>query len=233
MFSPYHKFTNCNRLESVVESLRGNGNVSNLIYKEYKRYHFALVHKIKCAKHHLDSMIELMSTTPPADILDQSSDFMFRINMYLDGFFYTCGSAMDILAREVLTYFTIPLPDRVYFHTAKNKLTESHPTDTLLSRLDDPPWRDEFSMYRNSLTHERIIVGYFNINVTIDGDTEDKTLVLPLPDDPRVDVMDRTFRNNPDMLKYCTLHTKRLLILINKIYGEIADRAENNSALPL
>jgi hypothetical protein len=178
-------------------------------------------------------MIELMSNTPAADVLNQSSDFMFRVNMYLDGFFYTCGSAMDILACEVLTYFSIPLPNRVYFHTAKEKLQKARPTDALLSRLGDPTWRDEFSMYRNALTHERIIAGNFNINVTIDGDTEDKTLVLPLPDDPRVDVMDRTFRNNPDMLAYCKRHIKRLLILINTIYGEIADRASSNSALPL
>ena len=67
----------------------------------------------------------------------------------------------------------------------------------------------------------------------MDGDTEDKTLVLPLPDDPRVDVMDRTFRNNPDVEIFCKRHIKRLLKLINIIYGEIATRATANSSLPL
>ena len=233
MFSPYHRFTNCNKLESVIKSIRTSVTIPDDIIKGHNRYHFALVHKLKCAKHHLDSMIELLSTTPAADVLGQSSDFMFKINMYLDGFFYTCGSAMDILAREVLTYFSIPLQDRVYYQTARIDLGAARPTDALLNRLEDPTWRVEFAMYRNALTHERIIAGNFNINVTIDGDTEDKTLVLPLPDDPRVDVMDRTFRNNPDMIEYCKLHMKRLLVLINTIYGEIADRAAANMSLPL
>ena len=233
MFSPYHRFTNCIKLEGIIEDLRRSENVPENIMKGHKRYHFALVHKIKCARHHLDSMIELMSNTPPADVLSQSSDFMFRIYMYLDGFFYTCGSAMDILAREVLTYFSLPLPSFVYFHTARAELSAARPTDSLINRLENPTWREEFSMYRNALTHERIVAGNFNINVTIDGDTEDKTLVLPLPDDPRVDVMERTFRNNPDMLSYCKRHIKRLLIVINTIYGEISDRASSNSALPI
>jgi len=233
MFSPYHRFTNCNKLENIIEGLSKLGNVSDDVNKGYKRYHFALVHKMKCARNHLDSMIGLMSDTQAADALKQTSDFLFRVNMYLDGFFYTCGSAMDILAREVLTYFAILLPNRVYFETAKQKLSSTRPTDTLLNRLDDPSWRDEFSLYRNTLTHELIIAGNFNISVTMDGDTEDKTLVLALPDDPRVDVMDRTFKNNPDVLAYCKLHIKRLLKLINIIYGEIATRATVNSSFPL
>jgi len=233
MFSPYHRFTNCNRLENIIKDLSTLGNVSDDVNKGYKRYHFALVHKMKCARNHLDSMIGLMSNTQAGDALKQTSDFLFRVNMYLDGFFYTCGSAMDILAREVLTYFAIPLPNRVYFETARQELSNARPTDTLLDRLDDPSWRDEFSLYRNALTHELIIAGNVNISVTIDGDTEDKTLVLPLPDDPRVDVMNKTSRNNPDMLIYCKRHIKRLLKLINIIYGEIATRATVNSSLPL
>lgn len=233
MFSPYHQFTNCNKFENIIEALSKLGNVSDNVYKGYKKYHFALVHKMKCARDHLDSMIRLMSNTQAADALKQSSDFLFRVNMYLDGFFYTCGSAMDILAREVLTYFAIPLPDRVYFETAKQELSNTRPTDTLLDRLDDPSWRDEFSLYRNALTHELIIAGSINISISVDGDTEDKILVLPLPDDPRVDVMDRTFRNNPDAEIFCKRHIKRLLKLINIIYGEIATRATANSSLPL
>ena len=79
----------------------------------------------------------------------------------------------------------------------------------------------------------RIIAGNFNIEVTIDGDTEAKTLTLPLPDNPRVDVMARTFRTNPDVLEYCNLHLKRLLILTNTVYGEINARIITNGNLPL
>lgn len=233
MFSPYHRFNNCNKLENIIETLKEAGNVPDDVMKGYKKYHFALVHKIKSARHHLDSMIELMSNKPVDDVLKPSSNFMFLVNMYLDGFFYTCGSAMDILAREVLTYFAIPLPNNVYFNSAKQELLSNLPNDPLIGRLDDPSWRDEFSMYRNAVTHEHIIAGFFNISVTIDGDTEDKALVLPLPDNPRVDVMDRTFKNNPNVSAYCKLHIKRLLKLINIIYGEIATRATANSNLPL
>jgi len=153
--------------------------------------------------------------------------------MSLDGFFYFGGSALDILAREVLSYFGISLPTNVYFEKAREIISNNRPGDLILNRLNNPTWKSDFSMYRNASTHELIIAKQFNINVCMDGATQKQTIILPLPDDPRVDPDDRTFRRYPNVIDYCKSHMRRLLKLINTIYGDIYTRAACNSRLPL
>lgn len=233
MFSPYHRFSNCRKLENVVNALNTQGGISQEVFRAFNRYHFALVHKLKCAKSQVDNLDSLLSAAPSQEILSDSSDFIFKVNMSLDGFFYFSGSALDILAREVLSYFGLPLPNNVYFEKARSIISDSRPGDPILNRLNNPPWKSDFSMYRNALTHELTIARQFNINVWMDGATQRQTLILPLPDDPRVDPDDRTFRKYPDATKYCKSHMRRLLKLINIIYGDIHIRTVSNSGLPL
>jgi hypothetical protein len=231
--STYHRFANRPRLESELQSLKASGNVPEDIVKGYNRYHFSLLHKLRSAAYHADMLTNTLTGTPPLDSLSQSSDFMLKVNMHLDGFFYCGGSALDILAREVLTYFAIPLPANVYFHTAHATLTNARPGDALLPRLTDPAWKRDFSTYRNALTHELMIAGQFTINVNLNGDTEEKTLIIPLPDDPRVDPSERTCRKNQNADEYCKGHMRRLVSLVNTIYGDIAERAHALGRLPL
>lgn len=233
MFSPYHRFSNCRKLENVVNALNTQGGISQEVFRAFNRYHFALVHKLKCAKSQVDNLDSLLSATPSQEILSDFSDFIFKVNMSLDGFFYFGGSALDILAREVLSYFGLPLPNNVYFEKARSIISDSRPGDPILNRLNNPPWKSDFSMYRNALTHELTIAKQFNINVWMDGATQRQTFILPLPDDPRVDPDDRTFRKYPDATKYCKSHMRRLLKLINIIYGDIYIRTVSNSGLPL
>jgi len=233
MFSPHHRFANCARLEAAFQRLRAAGSVPDDIVLGFNRYHYALIHKLKSARYHVDALTETLSSTPPLDSLSQSSDFMFKVNMHLDGFFYSGGSALDILARELLTYYGVTLPAKVYYHTAHATLSTSYPTDPILDRIKDPQWKEDFTTYRNALTHELMIAGQFNINVRLDGASEEKTLVLPLPDDPRVDPSARTTRKYPDADEYCRNHIRRLLTLINTIYGDIITRMGTNNALPL
>ena len=233
MFSPYHQFSNCRKLENIITALNTQGKISREVFIAFNRYHFALVHKLKCAKSQVDNLDSLLSTTSSQEIISDSSYFIFQANMSLDGFFYFSGSALDILAREILSYFGISLPTNVYFEKARQMISNNRPEDLILNRLTDPPWKSDFSMYRNALTHELIIAKQFNINVQLDGATQKQTLILPLPDDPRVDPDDRTFRKYPDVIDYCKSHIRRLLKLINAIYGDIYTRAVNNSRLPL
>jgi hypothetical protein len=153
--------------------------------------------------------------------------------MSLDGFFYFSGSALDILAREVLSYFGLPLPTRVYFEEAHQIISINRPGDLILNRLTNPTWKSDFSMYRNTLTHELIIANRFDIKIQVEGATQKQTLIFPLPDDPRVDLDDRTFKKYPDVTDYCKTHMRRLLKLINIIYGDIYIRTVSNSGLPL
>ena len=233
MFSPYHQFSNCKKLENIVETLNTQGNIRQDVFIAFKKYHFALVYKLKCAKRHVDNLNSLLSTPPLEEIVIDCSNFIFQVNMSLDGFFYSGGSALDILAREVLSYFDETMPAKVYYSTARNIISSRRPGDPILSRLDNPSWKSDFSMYRNTGTHELIIAEHININLSMKGRTQENALILPLPDDPRIDLNDRTFRKYPDVIDYCESHMRRLLSLINTIYGDIYKRVVTNSGLPL
>jgi len=232
MFNPIHQFRNCAKLEATILELNKNGLVSASVFQGYKIYHFALLHKLKCAKHHVDRL-EAILRLNPSDIIPASEEFMFTVNLSLDGYFHSCGSALDILAREILLYFGQTLPPNVYFETAKGILNRNRPADPILHRLQDPPWKTEFKDYRNASTHEIIIASSYSINVKLDGDVEEKSIILPLPDNPRIDPTRRTYNNNPDILRYSINNLRRIISLINQIYGEIYDRAKSNNRLPL
>jgi hypothetical protein len=232
MFNPIYQFKNCLKLESQILDLERNGRIPISIIQGHKTYHYALVHKLKSAKHNLDRL-ETVLKRNPSEILLASSDFMFAVNLSIDGYFYSCGSALDILAREVLTYFGEPLPTLVYFNTARDKLTQNRPLDTIILKLQEPSWKLEFSNYRNALTHEIIIASSFSINVQSSADAQETTIILPLPDDPRIEPSVRTYERNPDVLKYVKDNLRRIISLVNKIYGEIFERARTTGSFPL
>lgn len=233
MFSPYHRLGNCQKLRRAITTLSNNNSVTNEVLRGYKRYHFALEHKLKSVTHRLNQMEGLVNRASPQEVVSSTSDFMFNINMAIDGYFQSGGSVLDILAREVLTYFGESLPSAVYFGTAKNILNRNRHGDSILQRLNDPFWKQDFSMYRNALTHEVIIAGNFNLGMSVDGNTEMSSLMIPLPDDPRIDPTDRTFRKYPDVLAYTQDCFRKILRLVNQIYGEITTRANANGSLPL
>jgi hypothetical protein len=233
MFSPHHRFDNCRRLERAIRHLQQSNTIPENILKGYNRYHFALLHKLKSAKYYAEQLQSVLSTTSPEDIVKNSEVFLFAVNVSIDGFFYVAGSALDILAREVLTYFDIPMPLRVYYTTAHEQISARRAGDPILTRLANPAWKDEFSDYRNALTHELLIAGSYSINVDVDGSSQKTRIVFPLPDDPRVDPEARTYKRNSDVIAYCTATFRRLLSLINTIYGDLTSRIENNNALPI
>jgi len=232
MFQHIHRFINCRKLESLISELEVSGKITDQILKNYKIYHFSLLQKLKSAYYFLDRL-EIILESTPGDILETTSEFMFEVNLCIDGYFYNCGSALDILAREVLTYFGETLPDTVYFRTGREMLRNNRPNDPILNKLEDPPWKEEFSKYRNALTHEIIMATSFSINVQSSGDAQKTTIILPLPDDPRIEPEARTYDRNPDVLYYMEKNFKRLISLINQIYGEIYERGKNTGRLPL
>ncbi len=235
MFSPYHRLNNCIRLERWIRENHENGSISDDVLTGYNRYHFALVHKLKSAKIHYENLENLLENTDIANTISNSDEFLQEVNLYLDSFFYCCGSSLDILAREVLVYFNIAFPtnNKVYYRTARQLINAARSGDSILPRLQDPNWKDEFSNYRNALTHEVLIAGIYNIQVIQNGMNQQMVIKFPLPDDPRVDIPDRLFNNNPDALDYCKTTFTRLLSLINQIYGEIENRATTTGNLPL
>ena len=137
----------------------------------HNRYHYALFHKLRSSRTHLDNLERLLLQTPPQDIVSTSTsgDFHFNANLIIDSFFYSLGSSLDILAREVLSYYSLPMPHTVYFRTARREINIHKPGDPILPLLVDPIWKGEFSDYRNSLTHELLIVGRFSLDISIEG----------------------------------------------------------------
>lgn len=225
--------TQCLALEDLIRKFRKDDKLSDDVKAGFDAYHFALVHKLKTANYNLNAMDDLLSNTEPAEALTETSDFIFQINMRLDAYFYACGSALDILAREILTYYGERLPTNTYFTSAQSILNRSRPTEPILGKLVDPSWRQEFSTYRNTLTHELMIAGHLNVGVSLIGDTQDKQLIIPLPDDPRIAVANRTFKTNPDALEYCKKNYKRLLTLINCVYSEVTIKAKTVGQMPI
>jgi len=233
MFRPYHMFWNCQRLRKLICNLRENNNVPEPLWKAHNKYHYAVFHKLKSTQHYTENLANIFSNTPAADIFLPSSQFFFNVNRNIDGFFHSGGSALDILAREVLTYFGIPLPSNVYFHTAKDELTQHRPNDAIISRLGDPTWKADFSDYRNAITHELLVADSVSVNFHIHGETQTEKIILPLPDNSRSDPSERTYRKYPDVLDYCNKTLKRLLSLVNQVYGNLTDRITQNNSLPI
>ena len=232
-FQPYHQFANRTKLERLVKTSHEGGNITDDINENFNRYHIAMIHKLKSAKYNLDRLIEKLTQTEIQEAADTSGDFMFEVNMYIDGFFYNAGSAMDILARLVLTLFNEPIPSRTYFHTAHSKISLSRAGDAILPKISVPDWREVFSTYRNALTHELILAAKYHIDFDIVGGTRKHSIVFPLPDDPRAAPSSRHYRKNPDAQKYVQEHFRKILSLMNIVYGHIIERATANGSLPI
>ena len=158
-------------------------------------------------------------------------DLVHKANFFFDGFVHCIGSSMDVFAREVLSYFDVALPPRVYYYTAHRILAHRRPGDPILRYLEDPSWRTEFSDYRNACTHELIVSPQYTMAVYVGGPEMKRSLAIPLPDDPRGD------RNhhgrNPRIEEYCERTLKRSLRHFNIAYGQIGTRIRAAGRLPL
>lgn len=231
MFDPYNRMANSQRLERTIASLNEAGQIPENVLRGHNKYHYTLIHKLKSALFHFNNLRASLENTDVATVVPNSHEFLNAVNMHLDSFFYCSGSALDILARETLIYFNIPLPNNVYFQTARTQLQQHRPGDSLINRFDPPNWKDEFSTYRNALTHEVLIGTNYIIQVNLEGQKNHTVIVFPLPDDPRLD--EKTYRNHPSALGYCESRFRKILSLINVIHGEIDSRARALNTLPL
>lgn len=228
-FAPYHAFSGCQRLERAVRELHASGHATQELYRDFEIYHFSLVHKLRSARYHVDALKSYLTTqgqAPPAP-----DEIVYRVNFHLEGFLYLAGSAADIFAREMIFYFGLIPPANVYFHTAHQVIGTNRPGDAILPLIDTPAWRPLFGDYRNTSTHERLIVTGYTIQVDLQGDTPTQRLQFLLPDDARAPI--RTYRRNRDLVEYCQGTLRRFLSLFNQAYAQVATRASNGQRLPL
>lgn len=251
MFSPYHKFNNSTKLRRTLECMAKSHSIREDIYKSHKKYHYSLNHKLISAKYYIESLKDAYATfnmtagvqssgtsskredTSNVPVLSET-EIINRLNIYLDGFFYSGGSALDILARELLTYFDIEAPANVYYKTAREEITKKDPNDPIIDLLNDPGWKNEFINYRNAATHELLILDNIIKQSCMDsGLLKTKLISIPLPDDPRLSQDERTYKKHKDVSKYSEKTFKRLLELIGKIYGHLVRRIEKKGSLPL
>src|SRR5688572_19682887 len=119
-FDPYHKFKACSALERNVSDLYASGSVPTRLYEDHEKYHFSIVHKLRSAKYHVDALKGYLSSEAARTIAP--NEVIYRVNFHFDGFLHVCGSALDIFAREVITYFALPMHGKVYYHTARKRL---------------------------------------------------------------------------------------------------------------
>jgi hypothetical protein len=239
-FQPYHKFANRTKLEKLINTLHDSGSITPDAFDNFHRYNPAMIQKLRSAKYNLDALSDKitatsdrLTTTDIQEVSTTKEDLAFELNMFIDGFFYNSGSALDILARIVLTLFGEPLTGKIYFHTAHDRLDRKRLGDTILHKLKNPPWRDMFLNYRNTLTHELILLSTLQITLDLTAAPISPQFACPFPDDPRAKPQKRTYKKNIEGVKYCRTHLRRILSLANMIYGEIATRAETSGTLPL
>jgi hypothetical protein len=216
-----------------VEQLRKKNAVPQPVYVSHQLYHYSLFHKLVCAKHHVHALESLLAEQLSSAGSVDTSTLLPKANMYIDIFLYFGGSALDILAREVLSYFAIPLPRVVYYESARKELSKIDPHDPLLDRLGDPSWKGQFSDYRNAATHERLLADRVNVTVVHVGQLQETRVVLPLPDDPRIPQAQRKYEKNPDVVAYCIRQLRRIVSHTNQIYRELGNRIESTKKLPL
>lgn len=203
------------------------------IFASYNNYHFALVYKLECAHYYLEKLSDLLESDLTENISTSGKNFNKTVNRNIDGFFYSSGSALDILAREVLSYYGETLPERVYFHTAYNTLSQRIRDSAILEKLRTPSWKELFSDYRNTLTHELILANALNLNIRFEGDKQISEIIIFLPDDPKLKPEDRTFDKKIEVLEYTTTSFRKQVSLINQIYGEILSNIKLNNQFPL
>ena len=228
-FSPYHTFASCAKLQSTIEKLHLAGKVPSQIFNNHEKYHYSLLHKLQSARYHVDTLSSFLGS---GNAQAQDPPYLvYRVNFHFDGFLQVLGSSMDIFAREVLTYFDEPLPNKVYYHTAYDQLIAKKPTDSLLPFLMKPTWKDEFGDYRNTTTHESLIGTQFSVNFELKGKQSISRIVFPIPDDPRAAT--RVFSKNKDIVAYCEKTFKRVLSHFNQAYDHIEVRARTSGTFPL
>ena len=227
--SPYHAFAACAVLEKRIRELRDASAVPDDLFDAFEKYHYSLLHKLKSARYHTQTLREYLSSGTAQTVAP--ADLVYRVNFHFDGFLHVVGSASDIFAREVLSYFAVAMPPKVYFGTAHAELSAARPGDAILPLLVTPPWRQEFADYRNTATHESLIAASYTVKVDMKGATASKRLVFPVPDDPRATVPTTT--KNTDIAEYCERTLKRVVSHFNKAYTHIAMRAKTSGSLPL
>lgn len=231
MFAPYHRFAACQDLEEIVHRFQGNGVIDNTVKSAFDNYHSAMMFKLRSARYHLDQLKGIVSAASLQDA--GNPELLLKINIAVDGFFYCCGGALDIVAREVLSYYGLTLPAKVYFKTARDLIVQADANDSLLPKFADPAWKAHFIGYRNAATHEQMIANVVQFEVAMVGASQVTRLICKLPDDPRAAIAARTYRRNREAVDYCKEHFERILRLINQIYSELVRRAEAKGRLPL
>jgi hypothetical protein len=229
MFAPFHSFGGCKGFQRQFARLKSTGAIAAPITSQHDLYHYSLLHKLRSAKYHVETLKSYLETQDPSRT--PAADIVYRVNFHFDGFLHVLGSAADIFAHEVLVYFGIPFPLNVYFQTAEQMIIAQRPTDPILPLIATPAWRPEFSLYRNTATHESLIGTQFVIRVEVRGTRQTQRVEFPVPDDPRL--TPRTFRRNPDIVEYCRLTYRRWLTLFNVAYQHMSARMKTSNTLPL
>lgn len=232
-FQPYHQFRNGTRLELLINDLHREGNIPENTFIDFSRYHQGLIQKLNSAKYYLENIKSFLSTTDITQVTTGHEAFIFLTNLYTDGFFYNSGSAFDILARIVLTLFNEACPSETYYETALRTLQANRPGDPILPRLKKPSWKQEFSQYRNTQTHEVLLLSTIKIQIDDFGNKPSQKIIIPLPNNPRALPRDRKYDQNPDVIEYMEINFRRILSVTNIIYGDIYCRASNAAFLPL
>jgi hypothetical protein len=227
--APFHAFASCGGLEKCVRTLRIAGKVPDNVFDGYEKYHYSLLHRLRSAKYHAQTLRDYLESDAAQQVTP--AELVYRVNFHFDGFLHVVGSALDVFAHEMITYFGLPIPKLVYFKTASDTLSAARPGDAMLPLLADPSWRPEFSEYRNTAMHANLIAAEYTVVHKVKGGVTSKRIVFPIPDDPRSATP--TFTNNPDIALYCDATLKRAISTFNKAYAQVSSRAKTTGSLPL
>ena len=237
MFVKRHHFRGCQNLQRTIQTLYDTNQIIPSVYSNYCKYHFSVLKKLRAIEISLEELKDTIAKIDTSQDIKKEDlkELLFQVNYRLDSFLYFCVSSLDVFARDILSYYDL-IPSgrnaKVYFHTARHQIRNINQNNTLLSRLQDPPWLQELLDYRNCATHESTLTEAVNTETIEIGPELRTTIGLKLPDDPKVHPRSYN-RSDTVITDYCDLTFNRILRLFNPIYIDLNSLIIANSGLPL
>lgn len=229
MFGDLHSFK-CH--PELLKQIERYVLLDSEFYFAFISYHKTVKSKLLFAYNNLEGLKGKLSGVTSHELHDEAH--VYEINHFIDGFFYSMGSVLDVFAREVIVVYNLNNNGDVYFGKAHSLLSSQRPQEVdIIKKLRKPKWNDEFRAYRNVATHEMLIAQIVRTSVNLLMPTPNPTTVIPLPDNPSACIHNRSYRRNIDVVTYCDKTFRRIASLLNSAMNTMIISIRNKRTLPL
>ncbi len=172
-------------------------------------------------------------TTTVSTILDKEEIAQYA-NLYADGFFISSMSIFDALACEINCLFKlIPPSGDINFLSVHNELKQKHASSAtykVIKRICCSLWWKALKNYRNTATHEAIVVPF--LDTTFDSIHKTEALkCIYLPDDPKK--RPYKYTKQRELNTTTDIINRRIDPFINLIYKKLKTDLSKSGQIPI